>query len=137
MVTEDSERLSILENLLDVLLELNRKIPVIVEGKNDKEALRRLGLMGEIITLHRGKSLYDFSEEIHERFDEVILLLDWDMKGEELQKKLGELLMGTWERYKELRNTLKLISRGEIYGVEDIPGFIEKLRERCETWEER
>ncbi len=137
MVTEDSERLSILENLLEVLLELNKKIPVIVEGKNDREALRKLGLTGEIITLHRGKSIYDFSEEIHERFDEVILLLDWDMKGEELQRKLGEYLSGTWERFKELRSTLKLISRGEIYGIEDIPGFMEKLRERCETWEER
>lgn len=133
MLPDDSERLSIIEELIETLIELNKKIPVIVEGKNDEKALRRLGLVGKIIPFHRGINLYEFSEGIHERFTEAILLLDWDMKGEELQKRLGEYLKGMWEEFSVFRNSLKLISRGEIHGIEDIPGFIKRLRERCEA----
>ncbi len=125
-------RLEALEELLSALLELNKRIPVIVEGKRDVLALRALGFEGELIQVHSGKGLYEFSEEVHERFEEVILLIDWDQRGEALYESLGELLSGLWERYSSFRETLKILSRNEVFEIESIPDLMERLRSQCE-----
>ena len=44
--------LEYLKKALDELSEENKKVPVIVEGEKDIEALRKLGLTGEIITVN-------------------------------------------------------------------------------------
>ncbi len=138
-VKEDlRDRLEALEELFRVLSDLNRKVPVIVEGKNDVIALRRLGLEGEIIQLHGGKNLYEFSEEIHERFEQVVLLIDWDRKGEILIKTLGDYLSGLWEGYRTFRETLRLLCRDEVFEIEEVPALMERLKRQwrgnsCET----
>ena len=63
----DTERAERLRKIIEALHEINQIIPVIVEGKKDASALRRLGLPGDIITLHNGKNLYDFCEDIFHR----------------------------------------------------------------------
>ncbi|MGC8546816.1 MAG: toprim domain-containing protein [Thermoplasmata archaeon] len=73
-----------LENLLkslNYLKEENNGIPIIVEGKNDIRALRRLGFNGEIIKLPRNLSLENFCRLLSQRYNNVILLMDWDTKG--------------------------------------------------------
>lgn len=127
---DSEERLQALEELFRILSELNRKVPVIVEGKKDVIALRALGLQGEVIQVHGGKSLYELSEEIHEKFNEVILLIDWDRKGENLMRTMGNYLSGLWEEYKTFRETLKLLSRNEALEIEHIPALIERLKRR-------
>jgi hypothetical protein len=91
---EDAERAERLREVLADLAEINRQIPVIVEGKKDARALRALGFVGEIITLNRGKSLYDFTEDLAERYHKIIILMDWDTRGEELSSRLGRDLEG-------------------------------------------
>lgn len=127
------ERLEGLKDLFRILSDLNREVPVIVEGKNDVIALRTLGLQGEIIQVHGGKSLYELSEEIHERFEQVILLVDWDKKGEMLMKTLGDYLSGLWEKYRTFRETLMLLSRNEAFEIEHIPGLMERLERELVT----
>ncbi|MCX7793799.1 MAG: toprim domain-containing protein [Thermodesulfovibrionales bacterium] len=129
---ESRERFQALEELFRILSELNRRIPVIVEGKNDMMALRALGLEGEIIQVYGGKSLYELSEEIHERFESIILLIDWDRKGESLMKTLGEYLSGLWEDYRNFRETLKILARNEAFEIEQIPALMERLKRQCE-----
>ena len=63
----DLERAERLKLTIEELYETNKMVPVIVEGKRDVHALRKLGLIGEIITLHRGKNLYDFCIDIEDR----------------------------------------------------------------------
>ncbi len=128
-----NSRLNALRELFRLLGEVNKRIPVIVEGKKDVAALRRLGLEGEIISLHSGKGLYEFSELIQERFDEVILLMDWDDPGEGLMKVLGEYLSGLWERFSPFREMLIRLSNNEVFEVESIPRLMERLRRECET----
>lgn len=73
-----------LENLmksLSYLKEENRGIPIIVEGRNDIRALRRLGFNGEIIQLPRNLTLENFCRLLSQRYNNVILLMDWDTKG--------------------------------------------------------
>jgi len=65
-----------LENLKKALLELseeNKKVPVIVEGEKDIEALHKLDLTGVIISLNVGMSLTDFCDSIAEKYKEVII----------------------------------------------------------------
>ena len=75
-----------LEQILEKVIEANSsKIPIIVEGKKDKTALRVLGVTGEIIGAKTGgRSLLSVIQEIEEKqFKEVILLLDFDKRGKE------------------------------------------------------
>lgn len=123
----DLERASRLREVLEALYEINKKVPVIVEGKRDSVALRKLGLMGEIITLHRGVSLYDFCEEISESYKKVVILLDWDDKGESLNKELNRNLKGLWEEFSAFREIFKILCQKDIKDIEGIPKLIKKL----------
>ena len=123
----DFERAARLREVMDALYEINKKVPVIVEGKKDAIALRKLGIAGEIITLHRGNNIYEFCEDILERFHKVIILLDWDEKGESLNKTLNAYLNGIWEGYSGFRELLKILCRKDIKDIEGIPKLLQKL----------
>ena len=77
----------IFEQLLSELIEMNKSVPVIVEGDRDEQGLRTLGLKGDILKLNIGLSIFNFCENITE-YKEVIILTDWDKKGNELRGKL-------------------------------------------------
>ena len=124
---DDIERASRLREVLETLYEINKKVPVIVEGKRDAMALRKLGLMGDIITLHSGAGLYDFCEGISERFEAVIILLDWDNKGESLNKELNRHLKGLWEEFSAFREILKILCQKDIKDIEGIPKLLKNL----------
>lgn len=124
---EEQERAARLREVMEALYEINKKVPVIVEGKRDAMALRRLGLMGDIITLHSGNNIYEFCEDISERFDKVVILLDWDDKGESLNKQLNRHLKGLWEEFSAFREILKILCRKDIKDIEGIPKLLRKL----------
>ncbi len=123
---DDIERAERLRKILEFLQEVNRDIPVIVEGTKDVHALRSLGLTGEIITLHNGKGIYDFCLDITDRFQKVILLLDWDKKGENLNRAISRLLKGYWEEYSFFREILKVNCQKEIKDIEGIPKLLRR-----------
>ncbi len=77
-----------LEELFEELRSANETIPIIVEGKNDETALRKLGVTGKIIRLNTGLSILNFCEELAKIHPEIILIPDWDIKGRQLMKKL-------------------------------------------------
>lgn len=123
----DWERAEKIKEILHYLYEINKLIPIIVEGKRDKEALREIGFDGQIITIHSGKSLYEFSENIASRYEKVILLIDWDEKGEELYSKIGEYLHGMWEDFASIRELLKILCQKEISEIEQIPVLFQRI----------
>lgn len=124
---EDVERAERLREIFSALYEVNKRFPVIVEGKKDAIALKKLGLAGDIITLHSGKNLYDFCEDIIEKFSRVVILLDWDAKGENLYKAIGKNLMGHWEEFSAFRAVIKILCQKDIKDVEGIPKLLSKL----------
>lgn len=107
-------------------------VPIIVEGRRDEAALRRLGIEG---TVHCLKATGESRHEFLDRLDgarEAILLTDFDREGKELE---------TW-LYKELsqrgvKSDLKLwirmksLSRTEVRSVEELPSFIRGLEARA------
>ena len=124
---EELERAERLREVMDALCEINNRVPVIVEGKKDAQALRKLGLAGEIIVLHGGKGLYEFSEEIAERYPAVVLLLDWDAKGENLFKSLVGNLHTHWEEFSAFRELFKMLCQKDIKDIESIPSLLLRL----------
>lgn len=125
------------EKILDVLdrlaLESAKEVPIIVEGRADVEALRRLGVKGAIVTAKgRGKSLLTFLEEI-ERLEkgEVILLMDFDRRGKEWTGRLTQRL----EKMRIKPNThfwsdLFNLARKDLKDIEGLATYIETLKRK-------
>lgn len=132
--SSDLERAERLKLTIEELYETNRMIPIIVEGKRDAHALRKLGLIGEIITLHRGKNLYDFCLDMEELYPKVIILLDWDENGDNLNKTLSENLKGHWEEFSWFRELLRMLCQKDISTVEGIPKLLKRLEGNGRPW---
>jgi 5S rRNA maturation endonuclease (ribonuclease M5) len=124
---EEIERAGRLREVFSALSEVNQRFPVIVEGKKDANALRKLGLEGDIIILHSGKNLYDFCEDIIERFPRIVILLDWDTKGENLYKTIGKNLRGHWEEFSVFRDVIRILCQKDVKDVEGIPKLLARL----------
>jgi len=133
--TGDTERAERLKEVIGALYEINKSVPIIVEGAKDASALRNLGLVGEIITLHTGKNLYDFCTDILERFERVIILLDWDKNGERLTKTLFMYLRGYCEEFSSFREIIKLLCQKEINEIEEIPKLLMRIERYEGSWD--
>jgi 5S rRNA maturation endonuclease (ribonuclease M5) len=120
--------------VLECLAEESAKgTPIIVEGKNDVEALRNLAVEGKIISAKTGgKSFLDvISEAEKTSANEVILLLDFDRRGKEWTKRIKQQL----ERARIKPNTrfwrqlLTLVGR-DVKDVEGLTGYMETLKSK-------
>lgn len=67
-----------------------REIPKIVEGKNDKISLRKIGFKN-ILPLN-GRSLYSFAHIFSNKYNEALILTDFDSEGRKLRRKLNFFL---------------------------------------------
>jgi len=114
-----------LQGLIQELRLLNEEVPVIVEGRRDVAALRRLGLKGVILTLHCGQTVAAFAEEITRRFPVVIPLLDWDRRGRQLHTQLTRHLETDWEEYHYIRQELITLCKSTISSVEELPALLD------------
>lgn len=123
------KRLERVEELLSELSEYSgRGAIIIVEGKRDILSLKRLGIEGDFELATR-YSLFNFSERIAELGREVIILTDWDRRGDLLAVKLSEYFESFGLRPElQIRNKLKLISQKEIKDIESLYNYVTKLR---------
>jgi len=104
---------------------------IVVEGRNDIEALKKLAIEGNIISVKTaGKSFIDVLTEIEEQeVREVVLLLDFDRRGREWTGRLRQHL----EEQKikvdvNLWNQLRALLRHDIKDVESLPAYVETLK---------
>lgn len=126
------------EKVLQLLERLTKEsakgIPIIVEGKNDTNALQRLDVMGDIISAKTsGKSLLDVVSEVEKTGKrEVILLMDFDRRGREWTKRLTQ----HFEKMKIKSNLLfwrKLLGLvgQDVKDIEGLATYMETLRKKC------
>ena len=80
-----NEKAEELNRIIEKIKSLN--IPVIVEGKKDRAALEKLGIIN-IVELSK-KPLFHIVEEVSDSNEECIILTDLDKKGKELYGKLN------------------------------------------------
>ena len=120
------------ERLLDELrIQSESGIPIIVEGRRDEEALRRLGVRGRIYCLKaRGESRHDFLNHLDGTRD-AIVLTDFDREGKKLETWLyKELLQMGIRGNLRLWGKIKSLARTEVRSVEELPRFVRALQSR-------
>ena len=117
-----------IEKAIGDLREINRDVPVVVEGEKDETALRKLGLEGTIIVIQRGKRISALCDFIAENYKEIIILTDWDRKGWQLYRKIEKNLKGRTRCINDYR--LILAKYSTVKDVESIPSFIMSIKER-------
>jgi len=122
--------LEALEELIASLLEASGQgAAVIVEGRRDLLALRSLGLSGPVIMASRRPAL-DLAEDAARNYSQVILLTDWDEKGEEMCLTIGRHLRSVGLRPDGLiRSRLKRLVKKEIKDVESLGRYAERMRQ--------
>jgi len=121
------------QRIIDELrMQSEAGVPIIVEGRRDEAALRRLGVTGKVHCLKaKGESRHEFLDRL-DGTKEAIVLTDFDREGKELE---------TW-LYKELsqrgvKSDLKIwirmrsLARTEVRSVEELPSFIRALESRA------
>lgn len=117
-----------LEKALSELQEENKKIPIIVEGEKDIEALRKLDITGTIISVNTGISLTDFCDKIAREYKEIIILSDWDRRGgyicHTIKKNLeGRVSCNIYYRGIFAKNSM-------IRTIEGLPSWIKTIKEK-------
>jgi 5S rRNA maturation endonuclease (ribonuclease M5) len=92
---------------------------VVVEGKRDEEALKKLGYCGKIYQFHSFKGLVKFADSMP-RYKNLVLLLDSDRKGRYLTKRIIAQLQHRMKIDLSYRKKLTTITKGKIKNVEDL-----------------
>ncbi len=129
---DDCERLAEVETIVGEVAERSSNGAVIlVEGKRDCDALRMLGIGGTIIMTSQ-KQLFVLAERVATEHCDVIILSDWDERGDEVAEKADVYMRSNGVRPDcALRKKLKELVKKDIKDVESLYGYIERLRETC------
>ena len=127
-------RLEAIEVVLEGLRERDAHTAILVEGDRDVRALGDLGVPGPIVKLNAGESLLNMCESLARRYDAIVLLTDWDTKGEQLAMRLRANLERTAVRVDTLpRERLGRLVRPEVSAVEALAPLVERLRRAVGT----
>lgn len=103
---------------------------VVVEGVRDRRSLRRLGLGGPVVLVHRGETLSKTAHRLLGHGRRVIVLTDWDRQGGLFARRLKEFLEADRiDLDLEYRRRLARILRGELVHVEGLFGWARRLAE--------
>jgi len=123
--------LEALEELIASLLDASyHGAAIIVEGRRDLQALRALGLPGPVIMASR-RSALDLAEDAARNYPQIILLTDWDSKGDEMCKTIERHLRSVGSRPdREIRSRLKKLVKKEIKDVESLSQYAQRMREQ-------
>jgi len=117
------------QNILSALRLDN--LPIVVEGKRDTIALRKLEITNPIIELNDGTSVLATIERLFQdsgASTEFIIMTDWDKTGNKLAKQL--ILYGEASDLKpndNLRLKLSRFTDKEISCVEELSTFAHSL----------
>ena len=92
---------------------------VIVEGKHDSEALRKIGFSGKILEFHKFGGMINFVDSVS-KYEKLILLFDGDRKGRYLTGKTIHLLQRRTKIDITFKRKLTSITKGKIRFIEQM-----------------
>jgi 5S rRNA maturation endonuclease (ribonuclease M5) len=95
---------------------------VIVEGKRDSNALRKLGHTGKILEFHRFSGMVDFADSVA-KYERLIILFDRDKKGRTLTGKTIQLLQRRTKVDLTFKRKLRIITKGKIMFIEQLVSY--------------
>ncbi len=113
--------------LVEIIREYSERAPIVVEGKKDVEALNALGIFDVVSVNAKGGPVgtVEFLEERSVR--EIIILTDYDRRGEQLHKRLRELAISAGIAVNDTLRK-KLHEATHVKYVEDLARILEKER---------
>ncbi len=113
-----------ISELKDFVFELNSMADsvVVVEGKRDSNALRRIGYQGEILEFHRFGGMVNFADSVA-NYQRLIILFDRDKKGRTLTEKTIQLLQRRTKVDLTFKRKLRVITKGKIMFVEQLVSY--------------
>lgn len=119
--------------LLSIMEELQncakQGIPILIEGKKDEEALRKLGINGNFMKVSGSPlKLFEIAEIAAKSSSKIIILTDFDKKGNELAKKLSEDIQRLGSHADlEIRRKIMGITRRYIKDIESLSRHLRQL----------
>jgi len=116
LVTE--EEVIELKNFIFQLNSMKDSV-VIVEGKRDSIALKKLGYSGKILEFHRFGGMIDFADSVS-KYKRLIILFDRDKKGRTLTGKTIQLLQRRTKIDLSFKKKLREITKGKIMFIEQL-----------------
>jgi 5S rRNA maturation endonuclease (ribonuclease M5) len=92
---------------------------VVVEGKRDSVALKKLGYSGKVLEFHRFGGMVNFTDSVA-KYKNLILLFDRDKKGRHLTGKTIKLLQRRTKLDLSYKRKLREITKGKIMFIEQL-----------------
>ncbi len=129
---DECERLQKIQEVLDDLAaRAEQGAVILVEGRRDKASLEALGIRGRIVMTSQ-KRLLSLAESLSRQAFDIIILSDWDERGEEVARNAEIFLKSSGARPDcEPRKRLRLLTKKEVRDIEGLHGYVERLRYEC------
>jgi 5S rRNA maturation endonuclease (ribonuclease M5) len=110
-----------ISELKDFVSQLNsmKESVVIVEGKRDSAALKRIGFSGKVLEFHKFGGMINFVDTVA-RHENLIILFDGDKKGRYLTGKTIQLLQRRTKIDLRFKRKLTSITKGKIRFIEQL-----------------
>jgi 5S rRNA maturation endonuclease (ribonuclease M5) len=106
--------------LKDFIFQLNSiEEIVVVEGKRDSIALRKIGYTGKILEFHKFGGIVNFTDSAA-KYENIILLFDRDRQGRQLTEKTIQLLQRRTKIDLTYKRKLRAITNGKIKFIEQL-----------------
>jgi len=105
----------------DFVSHLNsmRESVVVVEGKRDSEALKKIGFSGKVVEFHKFGGMINFVDSVA-RHENLIILFDGDRKGKYFTRKTIQLLQRRTKVDLTFKRKLTSITKGKIRFIEQL-----------------
>jgi len=116
LVTE--QEITELKNFISELNSMKDSV-VIVEGKRDSAALKKLGYSGKVLEFHRFGGMVNFTDSVS-KYKRLIILFDRDKKGRRLTWKTIQLLQRRTNVDLSFKRKLRIITKGKIMFIEQL-----------------
>jgi 5S rRNA maturation endonuclease (ribonuclease M5) len=104
------------------LLNAKKDSIVVVEGKRDSSALKKLGYSGKICEFHSFKGLTKFTDSMSS-YKNLIVLFDGDRKGRYLTSKIISHLEHRTKIDLSFKRKIASITKGRIRHIEDLSRY--------------
>ena len=105
----------------DFVSQLNsmKKSLVVVEGKRDSAALKKIGFSGKVVEFHKFGGMINFVDSVASH-ENLIILFDGDRKGKHLTGKITNLLERRTKIDLTFKRKLTSITKGKIRFIEQL-----------------
>ncbi len=110
-----------ISEMKDFVYQLNsmKESMVVVEGKRDSAALRKIGFLGKVLEYHKFGGMINFADSVA-GYENLIILFDGDKKGKHFTRKTIQLLQRRTNVDLTFKRKLTSITKGKIRFIEQL-----------------